>query len=107
MVKKNSLTLRPLIRILCDPFSTTNSQSPICLLASVQSRFLRVRLIIFYSKKYTYICICFSVTSLSANVLYSVKVEALTRKWVEVPMGKKKVCDLIICTDTKYSMRDF
>jgi len=46
--KRNSLILRPLIKILRDPVSTTSSQSLIYFLASVQSRFLRVLLILFY-----------------------------------------------------------
>jgi hypothetical protein len=48
----------PLIRILRDPVSTTSSQSLICLLASVQSRFLRVLLILFYSK-YSFFIFCY------------------------------------------------
>jgi hypothetical protein len=49
MVQINSPNFRPLIGILRDPVSTTSWQSLIYLLASVQSRFLRALLILFYS----------------------------------------------------------
>ena len=59
------------------------------LLHGYKMKFLRVLLIVIYSKYiYIYFFFGFSVASLSANVLYSVKGETMTRKWIEEPQKK-------------------